>query len=285
MALGANLFAQTPVERALADIAQGKKATLGVAVMHLGTGESFAVNGAQRFPMQSVFKFHIALAVLDRVDKGALRLEQVVPVSAQDVAHELYSPMREKYPKGTDKLTLDSLIRYTVAWSDNTGCDVLLRLLGGPKQAEQFIHSKGIKQVAIANNEEEIQGDWQVQYQNWTTPTAAVALLEKFAGTGMVSEASTRYLMEVMLGTTTGAKRLKGLLPVGTPVAHKTGWSGRNKEGLTAATNNIGILFLPDGSGVAIAAFVRDSLESPEENEALIARAAKVVWDYFVAKK
>lgn len=268
-------------EEKLGGIVQGKRLKFGFFALAPGNGDTFSLNGAERFPMQSVFKFHIALAVLERVDKGLLKLDRKVPVSETDVSHQLYSPIRERYPSGTDDLTLDSLIRYTVAQSDNTGCDVLLRLLGGPGKVQQFIEGKGIREVAIVNTEQQLQGDWSVQYRNWTTPRAAVMLLEKFYKNEMVSAASTKYLLDIMLGTVTGAKRIKGLLPEGTPVAHKTGWSGMNKDGVTAATNDIGLMFLPDGRVVAIAAFVRDSRESAETNEEVIARASKVCWEYF----
>lgn len=280
-----DLPARPSPEKQLEGIVKGKHLKFGFFALNPQSGDTFSMSGNERFPMQSVYKFHIALAVLDKVDKGHLKLDRKVPVSEKDVSHKLYSPIRERYPSGTDDLTLDSLIRYTVARSDNTGCDVLLRLLGGPQKVQQFIEGKGIRDVAIANTEEEIQGDWSVQYRNWTTPAAAGRLLEKFYKNEMVSTPSTKYLLDIMLGTVTGAKRIKGLLPEGTAVAHKTGWSGMNEEGVTAATNDIGLMFLPDGGVVAIAAFVSDSKESAETNEEVIARASKVGWEYFSKEK
>ncbi len=90
------------------------------------------------------------------------------------------------------------------------------------------------------------------------------------------------FLWKAMIETTTGSKRLKGLLPLGTVVAHKTGYSGVNKQGITAATNDVGIVTLPSGQHFAIAVFVYLSSETHETNEKIIAEIAKMAWDYFV---
>jgi len=68
------------------------------------------------------------------------------------------------------------------------------------------------------------------------------------------------------------------LLPKTTVVAHKTGTSG-SREGVTAATNDIGIIYLPNGKDFAIAVFVSDSPADEKTRDAVIARIAKAAWD------
>ena len=75
-----------------------------------------------------------------------------------------------------------------------------------------------------------------------------------------------------------GAMRLKRQLPKGTVIGHKTGTSG-TQNGITAATNDIGIIYLPHGRHVAIAVFVSDSPADEKTREAVIAKIAKAVWD------
>ena len=87
-----------------------------------------------------------------------------------------------------------------------------------------------------------------------------------------------------MVETTTGPKRLKGLLPEGTTVAHKTGSSGKY-EGLSAAVNDVGIMILPNGQHVAIAVFVSNSKADDEVSEKVIAEIAKAVFDYYENNK
>ncbi len=73
---------------------------------------------------------------------------------------------------------------------------------------------------------------------------------------------------------------MKGLLPAGTIVAHKTGTSGTQK-GNTAATNDIGIITLPNGEHLAIVVFVSDSPANEATREGVIAKVAKALWDRF----
>jgi beta-lactamase class A/beta-lactamase class A VEB len=84
-----------------------------------------------------------------------------------------------------------------------------------------------------------------------------------------------------MRETQTGQQRLKGMLPEGTVVAHKTGWSGTDKRsGITAAVNDVGVVFLPNGEYFMISVFVTDAKVTTEQCERIIAEVAKAVWDY-----
>ena len=123
--------------------------------------------------------------------------------------------------------------------------------------------------------------DPNLQFENWTTPLAAVQLLDVFYNEKMISDTSTQFLFQLMIETNTGPNRIKSQLPPGTLVAHKTGSSGKNSDGITAATNDIGIVELPDGTHFAIAVFVTNSTESNEVNERIIAEISLAAFNYF----
>ena len=89
--------------------------------------------------------------------------------------------------------------------------------------------------------------------------------------------------MKYLTESTPGAKRLKGLLPAGTVVAHKTGTSGTT-NGMTAATNDIGIVTLPGGQHLAIAVFVTDSAADEATRESVIAKIAKTIYDVAISE-
>ena len=262
-------------------ITKDRRATIGVSILNLEDSDTLTLNNSHHFPMQSVFKFHLALAVLNQIDKGKLSLNQPIFVKKSDLLPNLWSPMREKYPEGNVTLPLSEILQFTVSQSDNSGCDLLFRLIGGPEKANQYIHSLGIKDVAIKNPEVEIQADWNLQYKNWTTPSAATKLLESFYKKNILSENSYDFLWKTMVETSTGLTKIKGKLPKEAIVAHKTGYSGVNKEGLVGATNDIGIVILPNGKKFAIALFVSDSMENEKTNDGIMAEITKVVWDYY----
>ena len=93
----------------------------------------------------------------------------------------------------------------------------------------------------------------------------------------ILSPESSELLIEILYGTITGAQRLKGMLPDGTRVAHKTGTVGRT-------TNDVGMIELPFEAGhVVVVLFTKLSkLPRSEDRERVIAQIARAVHDYFV---
>ena len=278
--LAAGIYAQNlkgDIER----IIKGKDATVAVSVLKLGESYNVDINGDKKLPMQSVFKFHIALAVLDAADNGKLSLDQPIFIKKADLLENTWSPIRNKYPEGNISLPLQEIIRYTVAESDNNGCDILLRLIGGTEAVQNFMDTKEISDFSIKANEEEMHRDWNVQYTNYTTTNSMNTVLKKFKEGKMVSAKSTDFLLKVMLGTKTGLNKIKEQLPAGTPVAHKTGSSGKNSAGLTGAENDAGIITLPNGDQYALSIFVSDSRETEAVNCKIISDISMKVWQHF----
>jgi len=265
-------------------IIESKHAEVGVAIYGTGQGDTLSINGNTRFPMQSVYKLHLAFAVLNSVDKGELNLNRKVPITKSDLRPDTWSPLRDKYPKGNIELPLKDILVYTVSQSDNNGCDLLFRLIGGTKVVNDYMHGIGIENIEIKATEQEMSREWNVQFTNWTSPLAAVQLLRKFEEGKILSEDSRAFLWETLLGTTTGNKRLRGDLPEKTSVAHKTGSSGKNKNGISAAVNDMGIVVLPNGKHVVISVFVSKSIEDDQTNEKIIADISKATWDYYIDK-
>ncbi|MBL7881424.1 MAG: CGA/CIA family class A beta-lactamase [Chryseobacterium gambrini] len=279
--ISAFVFAQkSSLDQKISSIIKDKKAMVGISVLGFENGFTYNKNADKKLPMQSVFKFHIAAAILDYVEKGKLSLDQKVTLNQSNLHENTWSPLREKYPNG-GIVPLSEVIEYTVAKSDNNGCDILLKLLGGTQVVQKFMNVKGVKNFQIKYNEEAMHKDWNAQYENYTTMNSAVDVLKKFYDGKLLSKKSTDYLMKVMLSTSTGTNKLIEQLPKDTPVARKTGSSGKNNAGLTGAENEIAIVTLPNGKHYAIAVFVSNSTETAEVNCRMISDISKTVWDYF----
>lgn len=251
---------------------------VGVAAAVLETGETVSLNPHDHFPMQSVYKLPIGMAVMKQVDAGKIKLDQKVKVTKDDfIGRAAHSPIRDKYPKGVE-LSVSELMGWMLKESDGTASDVLMALAGGPDAIQAYLTELGIKDMIVLDTEKAFSQDSSLQFRNWTTPEAAVALLRALHERRGLSEASQALLLKLMAESSPGAKRLKGLLPAGTVVAHKTGTSGTEK-GVTAATNDIGIITLPNGKHLAIAVFVADSPADQATREGVIAKIARAVWD------
>lgn len=272
------------LKKEINQIIKGKNATVGVSVLDFESNKSISINGNKKLPMLSIFKFHIALAVLDQVDQGKLSLDQNIFIKKEELLENTWSPIRENFPEGNFDMTLGKLIKYTVAQSDNNGCDILLRLIGGTETVQKFINSKGVKNFQIKADEEKMHQGYEFMYWNWTTTNASNTLLKNFYDGKIVSKSSTDFLMKTMLETNTGANKIVAQLPTGTWVAHKTGSSGKDEKGLTVAENDMGIITLLNGKHYALSVFVSDSMESEKTNTKMVADISKLVFDYFSKK-
>ena len=281
-----NWYTQEAKARLLDQIAAVDKnldGQLGFSVLHLESGQEISHFGNKRFPMQSVYKFPIALVMLQAVDRGEFSLDQMVEISPSEyIPSNGHSPLRDRFPRGTS-MSVKELLRYNISESDGTACDVLLRLLGGTKETEKKLHALGITDMAIATTEMvQIKND-TIQYQNWATPRGMNQLLKVFHQGEVLSEPSGNLLKEFMsISTPWFDRRLKGKLPPGTKLIHKTGTSN-NYQGLNRATNDIGIIELPNGEHLAVSAFIMDSRDQHQERENAIAQAARLAYNFWTS--
>ncbi len=261
-------------------IARDAQGRVGVAATLLETGESVGFHEMEQFPMQSVYKLPIGMAVLHQIDQKKLALTQVVHVTQSDyIADRQHSPIRDKFPQGVD-IPLSELLRYAISESDGSASDVLLRMVGGSQVVMSYLKTLNVTEMMVLNTELEIGSDNAVQYRNWAKPAQAASLLRAVQEGRGLSKTSHAFLLHLLTDTQTGLQRLKGLLPSGTTVAHKTGTSW-TIDGITAATNDVGIITLPNGRHIALAVFVSDAKADAKTREAVIARIAKVAWDYW----
>lgn len=277
--------AQNRLVGELDSLLQDKQVTVGVAVVFDGC-ETFTYNDQCHFPLMSVFKFHQALAVLDCLDREQLPLTTEILVRKADLLLDTYSPLRESRPEGGFKMSVGELLRYSVSESDNNACDILFRYIGGVGIVDKYIRALGITDFKLEVTEEDMHKGFGYQYLNWSTPLAAVRVLEKFCTETLFRHSGYKeFLEKIMMETVTGKDKLKAGLPPTVVLGHKTGSSDRDESGLKAGDNDMGFVRLPDGSRYSIAVFVKDSREDDKTNAALIAAISQKVYEYYSIHK
>ena len=276
--------ADSKLRQQIAEIAATIDGQVGVSIRNLDTRDTLTFNDSAHYVMHSVFKFPIAMTILHQVDEGKLQLEQKIYIDKKWMVPDTWSPLRDSFPAGNMDVTLSKLLGLMVSQSDNIACDVLIDLAGGEGAINEYIHSLGVKDIDIVASEAKMASSWDVQFTNWSTPTAYIELLEILNKGTALSKPTNAFLWKVMTETTTGPNRLKGQLPKDVVVAHKTGTSG-SKDGVYPATNDAGIIFLPNGQKLAIVVFVSMSKAAEAAREAVIAKIAKAAYDDAVAKK
>ncbi|MBS1585600.1 MAG: class A beta-lactamase, subclass A2 [Bacteroidetes bacterium] len=272
---------KTSLDIAIRKVIDSAHAKVGVAALALDFHDRFFVKGKDHFPMQSVFKFPLALYTLHLVDEGKLSLLKQVHIPLKKLDPDTWSPMLKDFPSGDIDMSLSELLRYAVSKSDNNACDVLFGLTGGTTNVDHYIHTLGIMDIAISATEAEMKKAWHVQYTNWCTPQAMSHLLRLFYEEKLLKKESNTFLMDLMLKSENSSNRIKGLLPAGTIVAHKTGTSNTNAGGVTAATNDAGVITLPNGRHLALVVFVSDYKGGVPKGEEIIARISRLIWDYY----
>lgn len=285
----ASSFAQSSLQTQVADIAKHADGIVGVSCALPDTTLNCDLNASNHAPMQSMYKLPLAITALHLAETGRLLpdqrpgestdviLDRKVRFLPSDIIPNSYSPLTDRYPKADVDVTLREVIQLAVGESDNGAEEILVRLVGGPRAVENYMHSLGISAIQVRYSERDLDRDENLQYQDWIEPKAAVELLERLAKDSPLSPTMNAFLLKTMADSQTGLKQLRAGLPPGTVLAHKTGHSGTH-GGVTAATNDIGLVTLPDGRRLAIAVFVTDSRANEKTRQRVIARIAKAVY-------
>lgn len=266
-ALALLLFA-TSLHADLKSIASKFDGVTGVAAVHIPSGRRVTLNANEAFPMASVYKFPIAIAVLREVDAGRLSLDRRIVVTEYHPGH---SPLREETGGKRAEFPVRRLIKAMVTLSDNTASDVLLELAGGGAKVTKSIATPGMR---IDRSEMQMLEDLRagadkflVDPRDTSTPAAMAELLVRFWKRELgLSKSSHELLAQAMLATSTGPNRIRAGVPAKTKVAHKTGtWRW--------GANDVGII---DGE-IAIAIFTKGGKATTEEREKVIAAVTREV--------
>lgn len=303
------------LEAKIRTIAQGAGGTVGVSILHIESGRGASVNGREALPMASVFKFPVAYELLRRVDRGALRLDQSIPLSPADLRPG-HSAIAERAPTGIT-LSIGELLEAMVVDGDNTAADALLRLVGGPEVVTAQLEAAGLSGIRVDRSEAQLafdtygatpppRGSWSpatleaafaavpqakrreafdrflADPRDTATPDALVLLLRDAQEGRRLSPQSRSLLLELMGKTRTGPERIRGDLPPRTPVAHRTG-TGGEVGNRNICTNDVGIVTLPGDRGhLAIAVLIRGSDRKLAGREKTIAKIARAAYDYWM---
>jgi beta-lactamase class A len=298
------------LEREVARLSKNSGGVVGATAIHLETGRRVSVNGTERFPMASTYKVPIAVQLLTRVDKGEVKLEQMIEIKPTDL-HPGSGTLTDLFNKPGVALSVRNLLELMLLISDNSATDITLRLAGGAEAVTARMRSLSIEGINVSGSTAEMIAIWvgaklppeerwspeafdkafeavtpdeqkaalrkfDADPRNTSTPDGMADLLAKIHRKELHKADTAELLLDILRRCRTGNARLKGVLPADTIVAHKTGTIG-------GTTNDVGIITLPDNAGhIAIAAFVKSSEKEIAARERAIAEIARAVHDFFL---
>jgi len=192
-------------------------------------------------------------------------------------------------------LTVLNMAHFMMMISDNSATDILLAKVGAGN-VNARLKGLGMEGISVDRSCQQLITDLlstlggarardlvKAAYikfgedpRDRATPEAMTSLLEKIQRREILDPGSCDLIIQIMMKCETGEARIKGQLPPGTTLAHKTGT-------IAGTVNDCGIITLPDGQGhLVLSIFTKDFVEETAEIEAIIAKIARLAFDYFL---
>jgi len=147
------------LEREIARLAAVSGGVVGVTAIHLESGRRVSMNGTDRFPMASTFKVPIAVQLLTRIDKGEVKLDQMIEIKQSDL-HPGSGTLMDLFNKGGLALSVRNLMELMLLISDNSATDVMLRTAGGPQAVTARMRALGIEGISVNRSTAQLIADW-----------------------------------------------------------------------------------------------------------------------------
>ncbi len=277
------------LRQVLSDYISDKSANIGIGIIIDGN-DTIDINGKKRFPMLSVYKFPIALALADYYRTNSMTFDHPVAILKDDLRLDTHSPMTEKIlaadslVAGSLMMPTRTLLAYMLQESDNNATDILLKELRGADYVAHWLNAKGFHDIHVVSTEKAMHDDPALCYANSTTPLAMASLLDKF-NNGATDPLSLE-IKKSMENCPIKTKRLpRAIHKTKAVIGHKTGTGIPLSNGHLMAVNDAGYVNLPDGRRYAIAVFIEDSAYDLPTTEAIIAEISRITFSALTSGK
>jgi beta-lactamase class A len=291
-------------------LARTTDAVVGVSALHIESGRYVSVRGTEQFPQASAIKVPIAVQIMALADEGKLTLGQMVTLKPADL-HPGSGRISELLFHPGVALSIENIMELAIVISDNSAADLMLRAAGGPEAVTARMKVLGLNGIRVDRSIAVMLADWGgikalPPESEWTrdmwdrlfdavpqsehmaarrlqtqdprdtaTPADMTKLLARIWKKDLFSPVYATKMLDVMERCQTGKARIKGLLPQGTDVAHKTGTVG-------GVVDDVGVITLPGRGGhVALSIFTKGSSRPEEVSEKAVAEISRTVYDYF----
>ena len=128
---------------------KGKDCTVCAAVIY--DGKTWTYNN-KKVPLLSVFKYFVALCVLDKIEKEKLSLDDKILVKSDMVSKTTWSPMLKKYMPPF-KISVADLMKFMISKSDNNAADILIDYVGGLQKIRENLYALGFREIEVFADE------------------------------------------------------------------------------------------------------------------------------------
>jgi beta-lactamase class A len=262
--------------RALQALEARSGGRLGVCVLDTATKRVTGHRLDERFAMCSTFKLPLAAVILREADQGRLTLTDVVTYSERDLLS--YAPVTSEHlKKGGTTIAIGALAEAAQVTSDNTAANLLLLRIEGPSGFTARLREVGDQQTRLDRTEPMLNLVVAGDERDTTTPRAMAHTVAAFLTGDLLTRASRDLLIDWMVKTRTGDKRIRAGLPKDWRVGDKTGTG--TADAMTDKINDVAIAFPPGRGALVITAYYdsdKRSKDIRDEDQAVLAEVGRL---------
>ncbi|MFN8032003.1 MAG: class A beta-lactamase [Mycobacterium sp.] len=241
-----------PIEDRIGLLEKRDNALVGIYGLNLESKHEVAHRQNDMFALCSTFKAYLAARILQKAQRSELAMTDTLYVDPAAVKPN--SPVSG--PKAGGRLPLDELCQAVLQRSDNTAANMLLSVIGGPPGITAFARSIADERTRLDHWETELNSALPGDPRDTSTPRAFGGGIRAILTEDVLDEAHRKQLEDWMRGNVTS--RMRAGLPPGWTSADKTG------TGDFASTNDIGIVYGPNGERILLAIMTRTRSDNPD---------------------
>ncbi|MCF3932027.1 class A beta-lactamase [Acuticoccus sp. M5D2P5] len=249
-------------------------ARIGVLVRDGASNWEWGHREDERFLMASTFKSVLCGAVLDRVDRGALTLDEPIAVRETDMV--AYAPVTEKHVGGT--MTVGALCLATLDMSDNPAANLLIERLGGPQEVTAYLRAIGDDVTRLDRLEPDLNIFAPGDPRDTTSPAAMLSTWDAMLRGDALAPASRERLTTWMSHGGVTGKLIRAHTPEGWTVSDKSG------GGTDYTRNLVAMVTPPNGSPYFVAIYLSDTPADFATRNAAVAEIGAAIVDVIAAR-
>lgn len=237
--------------------------TISVAAHHLHTGGEILVNADVMMHPASTMKVPVMMEVFRQADAGRFSLDDRLPIfnSFKSIVDGSEFSLEETddseltlYRRLGETESIRELMRLMIVRSSNLASNLLMEKVSTTR-VNAFIKELGITDMTVIRMLEDKKA-YRLGMNNSASARSSTHMLSLIAEGKVVTKEACDEMIRIMLGQEFN-ESIPALLPAGTKVAHKTGWSGD-------FFHDIGIVFPPERKPYVVSIFTQGFPENDE---------------------
>jgi len=268
---------RTRIERRVASVAG---AEVAVAFRDLERRDTLYLGADIRFHAASTMKVPVMIELFRRVDRGTLRLDQLVPLQNEFASIVDGSPYSLDPADDSDSLvyrwvgsriTVHDLLEHMITRSSNLATNALIQLVGA-RAANETAHALGARDIEVLRGVEDGKA-YTAGLNNMTTARDLAVLMAAIESGAAGSRASADSMRSLLLRQEFNEEIPAGV-PPGTRVAHKTGQ-------ITGHLHDAAVVY-PTGRGPYVLVVLTRGIREEKIARAMIADISRMIYDHAI---